>query len=69
MTQAFLGTFYHANKSAICRAIQRIEKLSRPLIGVGRMPKVSRADAEALIVDCTEQPIRRSGTDAKQQQH
>jgi hypothetical protein len=67
--QAFPRYFYHANKSAIGRAIQRIEILARPLVGVGRGPKVSRADAEALIVDCTALPIRRHGTDATQRQH
>ena len=69
ITQEFLGFFYNVNKSAICRAIQRIEKLARPLIGVERKPKISRKEAEALIVDCTEQPIQRPGTDAKQREH
>jgi hypothetical protein len=69
ITQEFLGFFYKVNKSAICRAIQRIEKLARPLIGVERKPKISRKEAEALIVDCTEQPIQRPGTDAKQREH
>ena len=32
ITQEFLGFFYNVNKSAICRAIKRIEKLARPLI-------------------------------------
>jgi len=59
ITQEFLGFFYNVNKSAICRAIKRIEKLVRPLIGVERKPKISREEAEALIVDCTEQPIQR----------
>ena len=69
ITQEFLGFFYNVNKSAICRAIQRIEKLARPLIGVERKPKISRTEAEALIVDCTEQPIQRPGTDTKQREH
>jgi len=46
-----------------------VEALARPLIGVGRTPKISRAEAEALIVDCTEQPIQRPGTDAVQREH
>ena len=66
ITQEFLGFFYIVNKSAICRAIRRTEKLARPLVGVERKPKISRKEAEALIVDCTEQPIQRPGTDAKQ---
>lgn len=69
VTQEFLGFFYHVHKSAICRAIQRIEKLARPLIGVGRKPRISREEAEALIVDCTEQPVQRPGTDARQRQY
>jgi hypothetical protein len=69
ITQEFLGFFYNVNKSAICRAIQRIEKLAGRLIGVERNPKISRKEAEALIVDCTEQPIQRPGTDAKQREH
>ncbi len=31
ITQEFLGFFYDVDKSAICRAIQRIEKLAKPL--------------------------------------
>src|ERR1700688_4336923 len=69
ITQEFLGFLYNVHKSAICRAIKRIEKLVRPLIGVERTPKISRKEAEALIVDCTEQPIQRSGADAKQREH
>jgi len=69
ITQEFLGFFYNVNKSAIRRAIKRIEKLVRPLIGVERKPKISREEAEALIVDCTEQPIQRPAADAKQREH
>src|SRR5271156_3247404 len=46
VTQEFLGFLSHAHKSAICRAIKRTEKLAKPLIGVGRTPKVSRTEAE-----------------------
>ena len=69
ITQEFLGFFYNVNKSAICRAIQRIEKLARPLIGVARKPKISAKEAEALIVDCIEQSIQRPDTDANQREH
>ena len=58
VTQEFLGFLYHVHKSAICRAIKRMEKLAKPLIGVGRTPIINRAEAEALIVDCTEQTIQ-----------
>jgi hypothetical protein len=69
ITQEFLGFFYDVHKSAICRAIKRIEKLTQPLIGVDRNPRISRKEAEALIVDCTEQPIQRPGADEKQREH
>src|SRR5258707_15628161 len=69
ITQEFLGYFYNVNKSATSRAIQRIEKLARPLIGVERNPKISRTEAETLIVDCTQQPIQRPGTDTTHRKH
>ena len=69
VTQECLGFFYNVDKSTICRAIQRIERLAHPLFGVRREPKLSRREAEALIVDCTEQPIQRPGVDAVQREH
>jgi len=69
VTQEFLGFFYNVDKSAICRAIQRIETLAKPLFGVKRKPVLTRKEAEALIVDCTEQPIQRPGADAAQKAH
>jgi hypothetical protein len=69
VTQEFIGFFYNVDKSAICRAIQRIEVLAKPLFGVKREPRVSRKEAEALIIDCTEQPIHRPGGDAVQKRH
>ena len=67
--QEFIGFFYNVEKSAICRAIQRVEKLAKPRFGVTREPRVSRKEAEALIIDCTEQPIHRPGEDAVQKRH
>lgn len=69
VTQEFLGFFYNVNRSAICRALQRIEAHAKPLFGVRRDPKLTRKEAEALIVDCTEQPIYRPRTDAVQKDH
>jgi hypothetical protein len=69
VTQEFIGFFYNVDKSAICRAIQRVEKLAKPLFAVKRAPRVSRKEAEALIIDCTEQPIHRPGDDAVQKRH
>ena len=72
VTQEFVGFFYNAGKSAICRAIERIERIeqhAKPLFGVKRKPVLTRKEAEALIVDCTEQPIQRPGTDAVRKEH
>ena len=69
VTQEFIGFFYNVHKSAICRAVQCIESLAKPLFGVKREPRISRKEAEALIIDCTEQPIHRPGDDAVQKAH
>ena len=69
VTQEFIGFFNHLDNSAICRAIQRIEKLAKPLFGVKREPRVTRTEAEALIIDCTEQPIHRPRDDVVQKRH
>ena len=64
-----MGFFCNVDKSPICRAIQRIERLAHPLCGVRREPKLSRREAEAFIVDCTGQPIQRPRVDAVQREH
>ena len=46
VTQEFIGFFYNVDKSAICRAIQRIEQLAKPLFGVKRKPCITRREAE-----------------------
>lgn len=69
VTQEFLGFFCHVHKSAICRAIQCIETLAKPLFGVRREPRISRKEAEALIIDCTEQPVQRPKDDTVQKSH
>ena len=69
VTQEFLGFFYNVDKSVICRTIQRIERHAKPLFGVRREPRITRKEAEALIVDCTEQQIQRPGGNAVQKEH
>ncbi len=69
VTQEFLGVFYRVDRSVICRAIQRVEAQVKPLFALRRAPKVSRRDTEALIIDCTEQPIQRPKDDATQRAH
>ena len=69
VTQEFIGFFYNVDRSVICRAIKRIEKPAQSRFGVRRKPVISRKEAEAPIVDCTEQQIQRPGTDAIQKEH
>jgi hypothetical protein len=69
VTQEFIGFFWQVDRSVICRTIRRIEAHAQPLLGVRRNPKITRREAEALIVDCTEQPIQRPGADAVQREH
>ena len=69
VTQEFLGFFYRVDRSVICRAIRRIEAQVTPLFALRREPKVSRREAEALIIDCTEQPIQRPKDQATQRAH
>ena len=69
VTQEFIGFCYGVDRSVICRTIKRIETLAKPLFSVQRKPVISREEAEALMVDCTEQPIQRPGDDAAQRLH
>lgn len=69
VTQEFIGFFYGVDRSVICRTMQRVEKPARLLFGIKREPCLSKDEAEALIIDCTEQPIYRPGNDATQKEH
>ena len=59
VTQDFLACLYQTDQAAISRSLRRIERLAVKVLGVTRQIKVSREEAEALIIDCTEQPIQR----------
>ncbi len=59
VTQDFLACLYQADQAAISQSLRRIERLSVKVLGVTRRIKISREEAEALIIDCTEQPIQR----------
>lgn len=59
LPQGFLACLYGVNQSAISRAMGRIEDLAARVLGVKRTIRVSREEAEALIIDATEQPIQR----------
>jgi len=69
VTQEFLGFFYQVDRSVICRAIQRVEAQVKPLFALRREPRVGAEEAEALIIDCTEQPIQRPKDQAAQRAH
>ena len=69
VTQEFLGFFHRVDRSVICRAIQRVEAQVKPLLALRREPRVSAEEAEALIIDCTEQPIQRPKDQAIQRAH
>ena len=59
VTQDFLACLYGVDKACICRSLQRIERLARQVQGVKKRIRVSAEEAQALIMDCTEQPIQR----------
>ncbi len=69
VTQEFIDFFCRLDKSAACRAIKRVESLAKPLFGVKREQRLSREDTEAVMLDCTEQPIQRPGDDTSQREH
>ena len=59
ITQDFLGLLYGVDKAAISRSLRRIAPIVAQVLGVKRTIRVTREEAEALIVDATEQPIQR----------
>lgn len=59
VTQDFLGCLYGVDKASICRALKRIEPLAQRLLGVKRTIRISEQEAQALLLDCTEQAIER----------
>ena len=61
ITQDFMACLYQTNKSTISRSLRRIEAVAARVPGVKRVVRVSREEAEALIIDSTEQPIQRPG--------
>lgn len=59
VTQDFLACLYQTDQAAISRSLRRVEQLAAKILGVTRQIKVSAEEAEALIIDCTEQPTQR----------
>ena len=59
VTQEFMGCLYGVDKVTVNRSLGRVEALAARVLGVRRAIRVGRAEAEALIIDCTEQPVQR----------
>lgn len=59
VTQDFIACLYGVDRAAICRSLRRIEPLAQRVLGVKKTIRVSAEEAEALIIDATEQPIQR----------
>lgn len=59
ITQDFLALLYGVDKATICRSLCRIEPLVRRALGVKRAIRVSAEEAQALLIDATEQTIER----------
>lgn len=59
ITQDFLACLYRVDKATICRSLKRIEGLARRVLGVSKQIKVTAEEAQALILDCTEQQVHR----------
>ncbi len=59
ITQDFMGCLYGVNKGTVSRSLRRIEDLAVLVLGVKRAIRISREEAETLIIDGTEQPIQR----------
>lgn len=59
ITQDFLGLLYGVDKATICRSLSRIEPLARRVLGVKRAIRVTQEEAQALLIDATEQAIQR----------
>jgi DDE superfamily endonuclease/Helix-turn-helix of DDE superfamily endonuclease len=59
ITQDFLGLLYGVDKATICRALRRIEPLAKQAVGVKRAIRITEEEAQALLIDATEQPVQR----------
>jgi len=59
ITQDFMGCLYDVDKSTVSRSLRRIEVLAARVLGVKRAIRVSREEAQALVIDATEQPVQR----------
>lgn len=59
ITQDFLACLYRVDKATICRSLRRIERIARRVLGLSKRISVTAEEAQALILDCTEQTVQR----------
>lgn len=59
LTQDLLAWLFGVDKSTICRSLKRIEKPARRILGVKKSIKVTAIEAQALLIDATEQAVER----------
>lgn len=59
ITQDFLALLYGVDKATVCRSLRRIEPLAKRVLGVKRKIRVNEEEAQALLIDATEQPVQR----------
>ena len=55
----FLGFFFVSDETTVMRAVKRIEKIAVRVIHIEKKRELTREDAEYLIIDATEEPVRR----------
>ena len=58
-TQLFVGFLFQVDAATVCRTIKRLEPLLARVMKIKKEWKMSQKEVHTLIVDCTEQPIRR----------
>lgn len=59
ITQDFLACLYGVDRATICRTLKRTERIMQRVLGVKRRIIVSEEEAQALIMEATEQPVQR----------
>lgn len=58
-TQLFIGFWFRVDDSTVCRGIKRLEPFLAQVIEISKEPKMSEQILETLLLDATEQRIRR----------
>jgi len=58
-TQLFIGIWFRVDDATVFRSIKRLEPFLSQVIKIKREPKVSEKQLETLLLDATEQRIRR----------